>query len=306
MKILIVANHNTGSFTPFIVEQVNALRSMGVEVDFFGVHGKGVSGYLSNLPSLKAKIRECKPDLVHAHYGLSGLLANLQRKVPVVTTYHGSDIHSKGLNLFLSRISIRLSAYNIFVSKGLLKISGYQGSNQIVLPCGVDAHAFYPLERAEARKRLGWDTDAKYALFAGAFNNEVKNSQLAKAAIARIPDAQLVELRGYSREQVNLAMNAANCLLMTSINEGSPVVTKEAMACGTPIVSVDVGDVKDTTADVDGCYITSYDESEIANSLKKAFAFQGKTQGRDFIFQRGLVNEQLVKELLSIYQLVKK
>lgn len=306
MKILIVANHNTGSFTPFIVEQVNALRSMGVEVDFFGVHGKGVSGYLSNLPSLKAKIRECKPDLVHAHYGLSGLLANLQRKVPVVTTYHGSDIHSKGLNLFLSRISIRLSAYNIFVSKGLLKISGYQGSNQIVLPCGVDAHAFYPLERAEARKRLGWDTDAKYALFAGAFNNEVKNSQLAKAAIARIPDAQLVELRGYSREQVNLAMNAANCLLMTSINEGSPVVTKEAMACGTPIVSVDVGDVKDTTADVDGCYITSYDESEIANSLKKAFAFQGKTQGRDFIFQRGLVNEQLVKGLLSIYQLVKK
>jgi len=306
MKILIVANHNTGSFTPFIVEQVNALRSMGVEVDFFGVHGKGVSGYLSNLPSLKAKIRECKPDLVHAHYGLSGLLANLQRKVPVVTTYHGSDIHSKGLNLFLSRISIRLSAYNIFVSKGLLKISGYQGSNQIVLPCGVDAHAFYPLERAEARKRLGWDTDAKYALFAGAFNNEVKNSQLAKAAIARIPDAQLVELRGYSREQVNLAMNAANCLLMTSINEGSPVVTKEAMACGTPIVSVNVGDVKDTTADVDGCYITSYDESEIANSLKKAFAFQGKTQGRDFIFQRGLVNEQLVKELLSIYQLVKK
>jgi len=306
MKILIVANHNTGSFTPFIVEQVNALRSMGVEVDFFGVHGKGVSGYLSNLPSLKAKIRECKPDLVHAHYGLSGLLANLQRKVPVVTTYHGSDIHSKGLNLFLSRISIRLSAYNIFVSKGLLKISGYQGSNQIVLPCGVDAHAFYPLERAEARKRLGWDTDAKYALFAGAFNNEVKNSQLAKAAIARIPDAQLVELRGYSREQVNLAMNAANCLLMTSINEGSPVVTKEALTCGTPIVSVDVGDVKEMTSGVEGCYITTYEAENIANALKQAIGFQGKTSGPQRIVERSLSNEFVARRILEIYQKVIK
>ena len=32
-------------------------------------------------------------------------------------------------------------------------------------------------------------------------------------------------------------------VLVTSKSEGSPQFTKEVMACGTPIVSVDVGDV---------------------------------------------------------------
>ena len=93
MRVLIVANHNKGYFVPFIVEQVNALKQLGIEVEYFAVHGKGIRGYLSNRSSLIAKIRDYHPDLIHAHYGLSGLLANLQRKVPVVTTYHGSDIH---------------------------------------------------------------------------------------------------------------------------------------------------------------------------------------------------------------------
>ena len=79
MRILIVANHNTGKFTSFITEQVESIRQLGVEVDYYGVHGKGIGGYLSNLSSLKEKIREYQPDLIHAHYGLSGLLANLQR-----------------------------------------------------------------------------------------------------------------------------------------------------------------------------------------------------------------------------------
>lgn len=304
MKILIVANHNKGHFTPFIVEQVDALIRLGVEVDFFGVHGKGFFGYLSNLPALKRKIRECNPDMIHAHYGLSGLLANLQRKVPVVTTYHGSDIHSKGKNLFLSKIAIRLSAYNIFVSEGLQEQSGYTGSNQCVLPCGVDATTFSPMERNEARKLLGWDASSKYVLFAGAFDNDVKNSHLAKAATALVPEARLIELSGYSREQVNWAMNAANCLLMTSFREGSPVVVKEAMLCGTPVVSVNVGDVKKIISGIEGCHVTSYDAHDIANSLRLALTFNGKTNGRQRIIEQGLSNESIAKHIVEIYKKV--
>ena len=304
MKVLIVANHNTGSFTSFVVEQVDALKHIGVEVDFYGIHGKGIRGYLSNYPALKAKIRDYKPDLIHAHYGLSGLLANLQRAIPVVTTYHGSDIHSMGLNLFLSRIAMKLSAYNIFVSRGLQEISGYHGNNLSIIPCGVDISVFYQIERAKARKVLGWDNDGKYVLFAGAFDNEVKNSKLAIGVISYIPNAHLVELRGYSREQVNLVINASNCLLMTSFNEGSPVIIKEAMACGTPVVSVNVGDVKELIAGIDGCYITSFETKAIVNSLNKALTYYGRTQGRNYIIERELSNEQLVKKLISVYQVV--
>lgn len=301
MKVLIVANNNTGKYTTFIVEQVEALRRLGIEIDFYGVHGKGAIGYLSNRRNLIKKIKQFHPDIIHAHYGLSGLLANLQRMIPVVTTYHGSDIHTGGKNLFFSRLSILLSAYNIFVSKRLLDQSGYHGRKQCVLSCGINETLFHPIERGEARKQLNWDNDGIYILFAGAFDNKIKNSPLAKAAISLVSNAKLIELRGYTREQVCQAMNAANCLLVTSFQEGSPLVAKEAMACGTPVVSVDVGDVKETTHGLDGYYITTYNEQDIATCLQKAISFQGKTEGRERILKIGLSHELIAQRIMEIY-----
>lgn len=304
MKVLIVANNKPGQFSPFVSEQVEALKKLGVEFDFFGVGGKGFNGYLSNLPALKKKIHHFQPDLLHAHYGLSGMLANLQRKIPVVTTYHGSDIHSKGLNLSMSKITARYSAYNIFVSPWLLELSDYHGENKCVIPCGVDTTTFTPIERTEARKKLEWDEKQQIVLFAGAFDNEVKNSPLAKEAVSLVPNSTLVELRGYTREQVNLLINAANCLLMTSHREGSPVVIKEALACGTPIVSVNVGDVKDVTSGVNGCYISTYDSNDVAANIRQALSFNGKTNGPQCIVEKGLSNEMVAKRILKIYQAV--
>ena len=304
MKVLIVANNKPGHFSPFVSEQVKALTKLGVEFDFFGVDGKGVSGYLSNLMPLKKKIHEFQPDLLHAHYGHSGLLANLQRTVPVVTTYHGSDIHSRGLNLSISKVTARYSAYNIFVSPWLLELSGYQGDNKCIIPCGVDTTTFTPIERTEARKQLGWNVDEKMVLFAGAFDNEVKNSELAQAAISLVPNTKLVELRGYSREQVNLLANAANCLLMTSHREGSPVIIKEVLACGTPIVSVDVGDVKEVMGGVSGCFLASYDANDIASKIQHALSFMGKTNGPQCIIEKELSNDIQAKKILKIYQSV--
>lgn len=62
--------------------------------------------------------KQNNPDLIHAHYGLSGLLANLQRKVPVVTTFHGSDIHDIN-DLKYSKWAHRLSLDSIFVEKNM-------------------------------------------------------------------------------------------------------------------------------------------------------------------------------------------
>ena len=80
MKVLVVASFNKGWFAPFIVEQVETLQKEGCAAEWFGLRGKGIKGYLHNLSSLKKKIEAFCPDVVHAHYGLSGLLANLQRR----------------------------------------------------------------------------------------------------------------------------------------------------------------------------------------------------------------------------------
>lgn len=304
MRILIVANHNTGKFTSFITEQVESIRQLGIEVDYYGVHGKGIVGYLSNLSSLKAKIREYQPNLIHAHYGLSGLLANLQRQVPVVTSYHGSDIHTSGRTLFFSKLATKLSAYNIFVSKRLLEQSGYKGQKKCIISCGINMNTFHPIDCAVARQSLGWDSNGIYIFFGGAFDNKVKNYPLAKAAVAQIEGAQLMEMRGYTRDEVNLAMNAANCLLMTSHREGGPLVVKEAMACGTPIVAVRVGDVEETMTGVEGCYVTSHDVNEVTSGLRQALSFHGKTEGRQRIIELGLPMEVVAKNIIDIYKLV--
>ena len=322
MKILIVGNNKPGHFAPFVEEQARALQLQGSEVVFFGVQGKGIMGYLRCLPALKCAIQQHQPDLIHAHYGLSGLLANLQRRVPVVTTYHGSDINKPNILRF-SKIAMRLSAHNIFVSQRNVTLALSPNSlityrlkkRYTLLPCGVNLPLLWSemqTQRVEQLTLNQWvqeklNAGVKHVLFAGAFNNVVKDPELAKAAINELVyegiNVDLVELKGYNREQVNALMYNCDALLMTSRTEGSPQVIKEAMACGCPIVSVDVGDVAERVSGVEGCYVVSSREpAAIAKALQQALAFSGKTNGRQRIIEMGLSNEQVAKRLMAIYK----
>lgn len=302
MRILIVASYNKSRFAPFIVEQAEALKEQQCELAWFGLKGKGLMGYLKNLSALKKKIQELQPDVVHAHYGLSGLLANLQRRVPVVTTYHGSDINDKNALRF-SKMAMLLSAWNIFVSRKTLEIANPK-KKYALLPCGIDMTDLQLTVRDEARQKMNLSETKKYILFAGAFDNAVKNVPLAKEAVSVLQDdhVELLELKGYSREEVTLLMCAADAFFMTSLTEGSPQVIKEAMACGCPIVSVDVGDVKERMEGVEGCYVAETREpQELSELLTKALSFEGKTKGRDKILAEGLDNRKVAAELRGIY-----
>lgn len=305
MRVLVVASYNKNRFAPFVVEQAEALKKQECEIEWFGLQGKGLKGYLKNLPVLRKKIQEFHPNVVHAHYGLSGLLANLQRRVPVVTTYHGSDINDKKALRF-SKMAMHLSAWNIFVSRKTLEITNPK-KKYALLPCGIDLTDLQLTERNEARQKMNLSETKKYILFAGAFDNAVKNAPLAKEAVSLMQNdnVELLELKGYSREEVTLLMCAANAFMMTSFTEGSPQVIKEAMACGCPIVSVDVGDVKERTDGIDGCYVSESRESqELAALLKKVVSLQDKTKGREKIILDGLDNRQVALRLMGLYNTV--
>ena len=299
MRVLIVARCKNGRYAPFVTEQVDAIEKQGVECRYFAVDGKGITGYLRQLPKLRKAIREFHPDIIHAHYGLCGLLANYQRRIPVVTTYHGSDINDSRV-LRLSRKSIRLSRFNIFVSKKNVDIACPQ-KDFALIPCGIDLDDYPILDKADARRQMGFNPSKKYVLFAGAFDNPVKNAPLAKAAMEFVPEAQLIELKGYSRPQVATLMQAIDAFLMTSYTEGSPQVIKEALVCGCPIVSVDVGDVRERIDGIDGCHVSASDVQSLADALKQALAFGRKTRGREAIIRDGLTNTQISARIKDTY-----
>lgn len=303
MRILIVGSFNRNRFAPFIQEQAEALQAAGCEMAFFGLQGKGLQGYLKNLPAIKRKIKAFHPDVVHAHYGLSGLLANLQRQVPVVTTYHGSDINESKILPF-SKLSIRLSAWNIFVSRKTMDIAQPKKRFSL-LPCGINLADLQLTEKMEARRRMNLDASKKYVLFAGAFDNAVKNAPLAQNAVALLQDdgVELLELKGYSRDEVTLLMCAADVFLMTSVSEGSPQVIKEALACGCPIVSVDVGDVKERVNGLKGCYVSENNSSnKLSDLLCEALKFGGRTEGRNKVICDGLDNSFIAFKLVQLYK----
>lgn len=303
MNILIVANCNKGHFAPFVVEQVKAIQAYNINVVYFEVIGKGIGGYLKNIRELKAKIQEFKPDVIHAHYGLSGLLANLQREVPVVTTYHGSDINIPKIRR-LSKIAIRLSKFNIFVSEKTKNLVNSKVNSELI-PCGIDLNLYDSLERSIVRKKYNFAENEQLVLFAGAFDNQVKNSKLAKDAVSLLPNVKLIELKGYTRQQVIELIYAVDIFLMTSFSEGSPQVIKEAMACNRPIVSTNVGDVEWVMGDTNGCYICFYDPQDCADKIKQALEFSennSQTNGCKRIEDLGLDNKIVAKKIIEIYK----
>lgn len=310
MKILVVCRWHGDHAAAFIMEQVDALRSLGHDVQYVTAKKGGIGGYVELYRNLRKAVREIHPDIVHAHYGICGLIANLQRQVPVVTTYPGSDINDKRIRP-ISVMAMRLSKYNLFMSKRqIAKVQRYAKPEKTeIVRYGILSDLFMEQDKAKARKAMGLDANKKYVLFSSKFTRLGKDPQLAMDAIARLNDGNdgndviLLELTGgYTKEEMVSLMNAVDAALVTSKSEGSPQFTKEVMACGCPIVSVDVGDVAEQVEGLDGCYIVkSRDPREIAEALKKAIAF-GKTKGHQHIKDMRLDNVQVAKRLVEIYK----
>ena len=297
MRVLEVSrykNNFTDHQLPFVTEQGESLCKAGCVVDYFLVQGN----YLKAVGALKAKIREFKPDIVHAHYGLSAITAELQSLVPVVTTFHNGETHRWYVNLMSSLMSLR-AKHVIYVAPHIRELSHFKAPHYSIIPCGVSLDDCFLMDKAEARKQLGWSDDKKYIMFGGAFDNLRKNYPLLKEAVSGLDHfdhIEIVEMKGLSRAECVLRMNACDVFALPTKNEGSPQALKEAMACNCPIVATDVADIKNLLGDLPGHYILpnkrgngaywvgdEHSAEELAELIKQALAFEGRTKGRDRI-----------------------
>lgn len=322
MKVLIVVSGNGENYVfertqAFVYEQIEAICRQYPQVGYqvFAIVGKGLMGYLHARKDLLKAIDAYQPDIIHAHYGLCGMTAVLQSKVPVVTTFHNGETLNWVVNLLCSIFSQR-AKHVIYVAQHIYDLVYWTHKHYTILPCGVNMEECKVTPYAEARKQLGWSKDKKYILFGGAFDNLRKNYPLLKQAIELTgrKDIEVIEMRGLNREECTLRMCACDCFALPTHSEGSPQALKEAMACNCPIVATDTADIAHLLGDLPGHYILrnprktkerwDADErsaSELAELLEKALAFKGRTEGRKRIEELGLTNEQVAKQLVKIY-----
>jgi len=314
MKVLIVSSVNGGQISPFVYEQVESIKRLRVEFEYYNVLGKGSSGYLRNVGTLKTKIKSYQPDIIHAHYGLSGMLSLLAKgRVPLITTFHGNDINSlhplntlkPNWNKALSRIVHFGDNHSIFVTKDIANQINAKSFKSDIIPCQVNLKTFYPVGKGEARDYFKLSQLKRYVLFSSSFGTTIKNSQLAKEACQNLDNLELIELRGYSRHEVNLLLNACDLALITSYNEGSNQFLKEAMACNRPVVSTKVGDTSWIFGNTEGCFITKPEVPDVILNIKKALDF-GQTTGRNRIIELGLDSETISRRVLEVYKKVLK
>lgn len=294
----------------FVADQIEAIKQVAsdIQIEVFGKTGSGIIGYLRNLGDLRKTIEEYQPDLIHAHYGFCGALACLQRKVPVVTTYHGSDINSYK-NRLVSYWAVWKSKCNIFVTESLAKkVHRANRNNSYMIPCGVSTRMFRSMDKRYSRVQVGLDTEWQYVLFPASKLSMVKNYELARKVVDMYNERherkiKLIELDGYSRGKVPYVINAVDILLMTSHTEGSPQVIKEAIACGCPIVSVPVGDVETITEEVPNAFVSkNYEIEELTGLLQQALSSAPYKEGAVVLQKMGYENETIAKKIVEIYK----
>lgn len=312
MKVLLVTNmYPTPRFPyagTFIKEQVIGLRSLGlnVEVLFLDRMAYGAAVYLTAGRLVRAWVSRLDPDIVHVAYGgvLAATVTYVVKDRPTVVTFHGSDLLGEPLSgwrrqlvarlgVFGSRLAAKRAAGVIVVSPVLeAQLPQIRAPRTRVIPCGVNLEKFQPLDRAACRRRLGWRDGPFYVLFCSSVGNQIKRPQLARAAVDVLKswgvNAELQQLSGRAHDEVPIWLNASDAILVTSLHEGSPTIVKEALACNVPVVSVDVGDVKDRIGNVEGCHIAESDPVSLASKLLLVYERPGLVDGRRSIEEMSL------------------
>ncbi|MBC2704225.1 glycosyltransferase family 4 protein [Desulfobacula sp.] len=321
LKILFVSSGNSKNFdiAPFIKSQGDSLIKAGVDVIYFPLYGKGLSGYLKSAYRIRKFLKKNRVHIIHTHYTISGWSAVLAfPKQPIILSLMGTDAQGQynGANKikFKSRYLILLT-YLIqpFVDAVICKSKRMENSvflkkKSSVVPNGIMLDKIKYSEDG-FKGKLGLNPDKKHILFLGNKKSKTKNYKLLKEAVGLIKSDNISVVAPYpiSHDEVVKYLNSVDVLVVPSLMEGSPNVVKEAMACNCPVVATNVGDVAWLFGDEPGYYLTGFDPADVAEKIEFVLDYANtneRTKGRQRIIALGLDANTIAKRLISVYQAV--
>ena len=306
---------------PHFREQINILEQKGISCDVVPVvskrskelkedsrlFGHNLAYYALSgarfYPKVIMKTILNEYDLVHINSGTIGLFGMFQPISPVVITLWGSDL--LGDRLFgqqpkITRNCTDRYAETIVMSK---EMATELDTDAHVIPHGIDLDNFKPIPQQEAKAELGWDDNKKHVLFPYPKFKDVKRYPLAKEVVDRVDSQMDVQVKlqvvdGVPHSQIPLYMNAADLLLLTSSREGSPNTVKEAMSCNLPIVSTDVGDVRERLQEVSPSRVCDSEDNLVSATIKILDSAK-RSNGRDQLTNLSL--DAMGDQIIEVY-----
>lgn len=206
--------------------------------------------------------------------------------------------------------------------------------NKIVtIPTGVNLNSFKPLDKTKVRFQYKLNAD-NYIIIAAGRLEKIKNIGFLirsfKIVNQRMPNSKLLiigkgpEKNGLEdlTNQLGLSdnvifygevlpanmphiLNCGDVLALTSLSEASPNIVKEALACGIPVVSTNVGDVSSIIYNPFLGRISKMDELIFAHNLIEMLIFSSENRNRVIheceMRAKDFDNNNIISKICDIY-----
>ncbi len=275
-------------------------------------HRGGAWLYGQVYPQIRRRLNGVEPELIDAHYAHpdGAAAARLAERLgkPMVLSVRGSDIQiltREPKRKLAIQNTLRRADAVIAVSRALKRLVeelGAEPEKVWVIPNGVDRELFFPEDRLEARRKVGWSPEDRVILWVGRLDPIKGLDLLVEAAVElrhRVAGTVLWKLvgggpmrdsiramirqRGLESEvtleggvppaELRTWYSAADLFFLPSLSEGCPNVVLESLACGTPVVAMDIGGVPDLVREgKEGLLVRRRDAALAAARIAEALA----------------------------------
>ena len=269
----------------------------------------GIFYFLSIFPYILKLRKKFNFDILDVHWaypdGFAGVLIGKLLKRPVSISVRGTDITIYvGYSLLRKIITYLLNKANVIIAvanslKGEIVKLGISEERINVIPNGIDTKKFLPLNRNEARKKLGLPVEKFIILSVGNLVElkgfhylvdavfKIKRSKKdillliigegewrrrLEMQIAKLNADACIKLLGLkSNNELYKWYNAANIFCLASEKEGCPNVILESLACGIPVVATHVGGIPEIICSEDyGILVKHQNSEELAKAIERA------------------------------------